>query len=84
MAKIYNQKHGNLNDNDLQELGRLLLKAGYTVRLGKERPKGKTTGAYIKYVEYLDGTEPATTNMNLLNRLLSEDQNNEQNENRLG
>lgn len=50
--RIYTQKQGALNDNDRQAMAALLIKAGYTVRIGKERPAGKTSGAYIYFVEY--------------------------------
>lgn len=50
--KIYAKKHGVLNAEDRQALAALLIKAGYTVRIGRERPTGKTSGAYIYFVEY--------------------------------
>lgn len=50
--KITSQKTGALNEADRLQLGTLLLKAGYTVRLGKERPKAKTSTTYTYYVEY--------------------------------
>ncbi|MGX8126100.1 hypothetical protein ACWTV9_07580 [Clostridioides difficile] len=37
MSKIYAQKNGSLNDTDRLEIARLLIKAGYTVRLDKEK-----------------------------------------------
>lgn len=49
--KIYNQKGAGLTEADRLELAKLLIKAGYTVRIGRERPQGKT-GAYIYFVEY--------------------------------
>lgn len=39
-----------LNDEDRQALACLLIKAGYTVRIGKEKPEGSKT--YIYFVEY--------------------------------
>lgn len=39
-----------LNDEDRNSLCCLLIKAGYTVRIGKERPNGK--GATKYFVEY--------------------------------
>ena len=48
--KIDAQKNGSLNQVDRLELARLLIKAGYTVRLDKEKPNGKTT--YVYYVEF--------------------------------
>ncbi|MCM1545270.1 MAG: resolvase [Ruminococcus sp.] len=50
--RIYAQKQGVLNANDREALALLLVKAGYAVRIGKERPAGKTNGAYIYFVEY--------------------------------
>lgn len=39
-----------LNDEDRNSLCCLLIKAGYTVRIGKERPSGKGQTKY--FVEY--------------------------------
>jgi len=52
MPKIEDQRHCTLTENDRLELVRLLAKAGYRVRLGRERPPGKETGPYKYYVEY--------------------------------
>ena len=41
---------GKLNDEDRNNLCCLLIKAGYTVRIGKERPSGKGQTKY--FVEY--------------------------------
>lgn len=49
--KIYNLKPNSLNENDRLELAKLLIKAGYAVKLGRERPSG-STAAYTHYVEY--------------------------------
>lgn len=46
--KIYEQKRNNLKEGDLLELGKLLLKAGYVVRLGREK-KGSQ---YTQNVEF--------------------------------
>lgn len=48
--RIYAQKDAKLNETDRLELGKLLLKLGYTVRIGKERKDGKTTNQY--YIAY--------------------------------
>ncbi|CCL55262.1 hypothetical protein [Clostridioides difficile] len=48
MGKIYAQKNGSLNDTDRLEIARLLIKAGYTVRLDKEKENNKS----ISCVEY--------------------------------
>ena len=50
MAKITDQKNGQLNSNDRLELARLLIKAGYTVRIGKEKIPGKNRNIY--FIEY--------------------------------
>lgn len=49
-VKIYEQKDGQLNKEDRLELAKLLVKAGYTVRVGREKPPGKRT--YVYFVEY--------------------------------
>lgn len=41
---------GKINDDDRNSLCCLLVKAGYAVRIGKERPGGKGQTKY--YVEY--------------------------------
>ena len=48
--KIYAQKNGSLNEVERLELAKLLVKAGYTVRLGKEKQGNKATNVF--YVEY--------------------------------
>ena len=50
MARITDQKDGQLNSDDRLELARLLIKAGYTVRIGKEKIPGKNRNIY--FVEY--------------------------------
>lgn len=57
MSRIYSQRHNSLNEEDRLELARLLVKAGYVVRLGRERPAGNTTGAFKYYVEYWEEDE---------------------------
>lgn len=47
--RIYNYMN-KVNDDDRQQLALLLIKSGYSVRLGKETPPGKRTPTY--YVEY--------------------------------
>lgn len=49
-------KSGSLNEAERLDMARLLIKAGYTVRLGKERPAGKST-AYSYFVEYWDSED---------------------------
>lgn len=55
--RIYEQKHGSMNESDRLALATLLIKAGYTVRIGRERPPGKQSG-WVHYVEY-DGEKQA-------------------------
>ena len=50
-VKIYNQKTGALTEADRYELGRLLFKAGYMVRSGKEKSSEKPNSAYSHYIE---------------------------------
>lgn len=51
-SRIYAQKAQKFNDADFQAIAGLLIKAGYTVRIGRERPAGKDTGAWTYFVEY--------------------------------
>lgn len=41
---------GKLNDEDRQDLAKMLIKAGYAVRIGRERQG--TKGTYQYFVEY--------------------------------
>lgn len=48
--KIYQQKDGRVNDADRQLLASLLVKFGYTVRIGKEKKDGsKTNTIFVAY-----------------------------------
>lgn len=40
-----------MNEADRQELASLLIKFGYTVRIGKERRYGKPNTIYVAYAE---------------------------------
>lgn len=51
--KIFAQKNGTMNESDRLEIARLLVKAGYTVRIGKEKSGQKTNSANICFVECL-------------------------------
>ncbi len=62
--KIYSLKSGGLSEVDRLELARLLLKAGYSARIGKERPPGNNT-QYSYFVEFWKGGN----NESLENRL---------------
>lgn len=48
--RIYSIKNNSLNEQDRLNLVTLLVKAGYTARIGREKPK--PNAAYIYYVEY--------------------------------
>lgn len=48
--KIHSLKNGSLNEADRLEMARLLVKAGYTVRIGKEKAPGKNTN--IIFIEF--------------------------------
>ena len=50
-----NNKLSKLNDDDRSNLVGLLVKAGYTVRIGKERPGNKgQTKYFVEYWEEAD------------------------------
>lgn len=50
--KITTQRDAKVNDSDRLALASLLIKFGYTVRIGKERKDGKTTNViFIAYKE---------------------------------
>lgn len=53
--KITDQHKGKLNEADRLQLATLLIKAGYSVRIGKEKPPGKTN--YVTFVEFWKGVE---------------------------
>jgi len=54
--RIYNES-GKLNDDDRQQIGAFLLKAGYSARIGSVRRTGKT--ARIYFVEFWKEYEDA-------------------------
>ena len=50
--RIVAQKDAKVNDSDRLALASLLIKFGYTVRIGKERKDGKTTNTiFVAYKE---------------------------------
>lgn len=55
--RIHPQKCGSLTESERLDIARLLVKAGYTVRIGKEKPANKPNGAYVFYIEF---TAPRT------------------------
>ena len=48
--KIIAPKQNSLNDNERLDIARLLLKAGFTVRIGKEK-RGNSTVSVIEFWE---------------------------------
>jgi hypothetical protein len=56
--RIYALKHGSMTEQDRETLAAKLLKAGYTVRIGRERKT--SSGPYTYYVEYFDTQEKET------------------------
>lgn len=54
MPRIYSLKRQSLSENDRLELAKLLIKAGYTVRVGSEKNEKSTVNRY--FVEYEDKT----------------------------
>lgn len=50
--KIYELHGTKLNEQDWLDLARLMIKAGYAVKKGRERPSGK--GAYTHYLEVIE------------------------------
>ena len=52
MTKIYAQKHGKMSEEDRVQLAALLLKLGYTVRIGRERQGDRKPWVY--FIEYQD------------------------------
>lgn len=57
--RIYSLKSGALNENERLDIARLLIKAGYTVRVGKEKANGKAANYYV---EFMDGEADAKEN----------------------
>ncbi len=53
--RIYNVKEKGLGEQERLDLARLLIKAGYTVRIGREKLAGKSTWVY--FVEYWEEEE---------------------------
>ena len=53
--RITEQKHGSLTEAERLEIARLLVKAGYSVRIGKERPSEKANFKW--FIEYLETNE---------------------------
>lgn len=59
MSAIYNQKNGELNKADRLALAGLLIKAGYSVRLGKKLVPGTNKEKSVPTVEFFGDGERA-------------------------
>ncbi len=55
-CRITSQRTGALNAEDRLELARLLVKAGYSVRIDKTKPLGKPNST-VHYVEFWNDNE---------------------------
>ena len=55
--KITDQRNGRLVESERIELAKLLIKAGYTVRIGKEK-QGSKAVAYIEATPDKEDTQP--------------------------
>ena len=55
MPRIYEQKSGKLTEADRLELLKLLGKAGYVVRIGREKKGGSGNGVFVYFVEFEGG-----------------------------
>lgn len=54
--RIYSKKNSSLNEQDRLDLARMLAKAGYAVRVGREKPNAKSS-SYIYFVEYWEESD---------------------------
>lgn len=59
MARIYSVKQGSLNENERLEIARLLIKAGYTVKLDREK-RNQNSSTYTYFIEFLEDKEDRT------------------------
>lgn len=50
--RVYSVISNALNNEDRQAIANLLIKAGYTTRIGRERSSDKPNSPYIYFVEY--------------------------------
>ena len=54
--RIYTLKGNKLNETERLEICRLLIKAGYTAKIGKEkRPNSNTNDIFVEYWEDKNG-----------------------------
>lgn len=54
MSRIYEQKGSKLTEADWLTMAQLLIKAGYTVRKGREKNNPKAN-VYTRFLEFTDG-----------------------------
>lgn len=59
MARIYSVKQGSLNESERLEIARLLIKAGYTVKLDREK-RNQNSSTYTYFIEFLEDKEDRT------------------------
>lgn len=50
--RIQPQKNGSMTEADRLDMARLLIKAGYTVRIDKEKPSNKPNAAYVWFIDF--------------------------------
>lgn len=50
--RIYGVDGGQLNQEERLDLVKMLARAGYAARVGREKPQEKPNGAYVYFVEY--------------------------------
>lgn len=59
MARIYSVKQGSLNESERLEIARLLIKAGYTVKLDREK-RNQNSSTYTYFIEFWEDKEDRT------------------------
>lgn len=59
MARIYSVKQGSLNESERLEIARLLIKAGYTVKLDREK-RNQNSRTYTYFIEFWEDKEDRT------------------------
>lgn len=56
MPRIYCVKQGSLNESERLDIARLLIKAGYAVKLDREK-KSPQNSTYTYFIEYWEDKE---------------------------
>lgn len=54
--RIQDQKNGKLNEEDRLEIAKLLIKAGYTVKISREKKNSKSS-VNVYFVEFKEDEE---------------------------